>query len=57
MVPAYIQHTIYTCEAKAAEAASHIELDEGETVHVSPDAAGTKFIVEVRFNGEHVLYI
>lgn len=57
MIPAYIQHTIYRDEVAAAEAARFVEVEDGETVHVLPDAAGKKFIIEVRYNGEHVLYV
>ena len=57
MIPAYIQHNIYSDENKAAAIAAEIELDEGETVYIVPDAAGRKFVIEVRFQGEHVLYI
>lgn len=55
--PDFIQHTIYYNEAKATEAASFIECDEGETTHVVADATGARFIIEVRYLGEHVLYI
>jgi hypothetical protein len=57
MIVPFVQHNIYTDAAKAAAVASNIDLDEGETIHVVPDAAGVKFIIEVRYLGEHVVYI
>lgn len=55
----YTQHAIYTDEAKAIEAASFVEVDadDGQTIHIVPDAAGAKFIVEVRVDGAHFIYV
>jgi len=59
MTTAYIQHAIYTNEAKALEAASFIECDDGETVHVLVNPkTGASWIIEVRdADGVHIMFI
>lgn len=55
---ANLPHTIFNNEAAALALASDMDLDDGETVHVLVNPkTGASWIVEVRYNGEHMLFV
>lgn len=59
MQPAYIQHMIYHDEVQAIEAASFIECDDGESIHVLTNPkTGASWIIEVRdADGQHIMFV